>query len=225
MPPGAVLGALRKGFTLIELLAVMAVIATLLSLAAVGVERMSGGQGLNAGISVSEQVFAQARSLAISRGAPVRIAIHNEIDDSNPQSKERFHRMMVVLQQEIDKETGRAINGSWKQVNQPVMLPQGVYYSTRLSSRSVYTKQNMPEQQHQLGKRPSDTASCVVYEINGQGISSNPGATFVLAAGARPPGQKDVILGQERTVAGFIIYRNGNTAPIRDVEKIFTSGS
>ena len=222
---GRLRAALHKGFTLIELLAVMAVVATLLSLAAVGVERMSSGQGLGAGVAVSEQIFTQARNLAISKGAPVRIAVHHELDDSNPENRRRYHRMIVLLQQETNKETGEPVSGSWKQVNQPTMLPSGVYFSSKFSSNSVYTKAPLTESQESFGRLPTDSATAVIYEINGQGICTTPGASFILESGARPPGQPDAIMGQELNLGGFVIWRNANTSPIRDVNKIVESQS
>ena len=206
-----------------ELLAVMAVIAVLLSLASVGVSRMSTGQGLSSGVSIADAVFSEARGLAISRGTQVRVAIHADLDDQDEVKRRRYKRMMMIMIRDLEKESGEEV-AVWKPASQATTLPDQVYFSSRLSSQDIYSQQPVRLAQMKLGKQEEDTAQCYYYEFNPQGGCTTPGATFILEAGSRPPNQPDVVSGKEKNRGGFVIWRNGNTAPIRDTSKLEVLG-
>ena len=78
---------------MVELLAVIAVIAILMSVAAVGIQKMDQGQATSTGLSVSEALFDEARSAAIGRGTRSRVYLHN---DPSPEQRDRFLRLMAV---------------------------------------------------------------------------------------------------------------------------------
>ena len=74
----------RKGFSLVELLAVMTIIAILLSLASVGINKIGKGQGVTAGMALGEGLLTQARSLAMNQNTRARLIIHSDLNDSDP---------------------------------------------------------------------------------------------------------------------------------------------
>jgi len=211
----------KKGFTLIELLLVMTIIAVLLSLASVGISNIGKGQGLTAGMSLGEGMLNQARNLAINQNTTARLLIHNDLNDAIPEERERYRRMMMVVYKETDPDTGDEKSGNaWVRVGQPVFLPNRVYFSPELSMADMRNGGVLPTDRHQLSSQPSDTHECVYYEFNGQGICSTPGAGFILEDGARPVNRERPIIGNSKSVGGFVVMRNGSTAIIRDVNRI-----
>lgn len=211
----------RKGFTLIELLLVMTIIAVLLSVASVGISNIGKGQGLTAGLSLGEGMLNQARNLAINQNTTARVVIHTDLNDAIPEERERYRRMMMVMYKDTDQDTGDEKDGNaWIRVGQPVFLPSKIYFSPELSFEDMRNGGLLPTDRHQLSSQPSDTHQCVYYEFNGQGICSTPGAGFILENGARPLNRERPVIGKSKSVAGFVVMRNGSTSIIRDVNRI-----
>ncbi len=215
--------SLKRGFSLVELLAVMAVIAILLSLASVGVNKMGKSQGLTSGVSIAEGVFAQARSLAIAKGSPTRVVIHARLNDEEERDRRRYLKMMMIMEQEVEDDSSSSdANGLWKSAGQATFLPDQVYYSAELSRTSIELGSPIPEGNHTLGKAADDAVNTYYYEFNSQGICTTPGATFVLESGSRPRNSETVVRGKSNSIGGFMISRNGNTLSIRDTNKLLT---
>ena len=211
----------KKGFSLIELLLMMTIIAVLLSVASVGISNIGKGQGLTAGLSLGEGMLNQARNLAINQNTTARLVIHSDLNDAIPAERERYRREMMVVYKETDPETGDEESGNaWIRVGQPVMLPSKVYYSPELSMADMRNGGVLPTDRHQLSSQASDTHQCVYYEFNGQGICSTPGAGFILENGPRPVNRERPVIGNAKSVAGFVVMRNGSTSIIRDVNRI-----
>jgi len=208
-----------KGFSLVELLAVMTIIAILLSLASVGVSKIGKGQGITSGIALAEGLVSSARSIAKGQGTTARLIIHSELDDTDPIERDRYRRMMMVVYHEIDPDTG-AEKQEWSRSGVPIFLPDQVFFSPERSKKEVATGGDLPKDTFQLSNDPTDTAECYYYEFNSQGICTTPGASFVLENGARPSGQETAILGKGRNIGGFVIWRNGSTSMIRDIDQI-----
>lgn len=210
-----------KGFSLVELLAVMTIIAILLSLASVGISKIGKGQGITSGLALAEGLVTQARSLAKSQGTTVRVIIHSELNDSDPTERDRYRRLMMIVYKEIDPANG-AEKSDWSRYGQPIFMPDQVYYSAERSKEEAATGGTIPKETFQLSNDPADTAECFYYEFNSQGICTTPGASFVLESGARPNGQERAILGRGRDIGGFVIWRNGSTSMIRNIDQIDT---
>ncbi|MDA7888061.1 prepilin-type N-terminal cleavage/methylation domain-containing protein [Akkermansiaceae bacterium] len=208
-----------KGFSLVELLAVMTIIAILLSLASVGISKIGKGQGITSGISLAEGLVGSARSLAKGQGTTTRLIIHTELNDTDPVARDRYRRLMMVVYHEIDPDTG-VEKTTWSRSGSPIFLPDQVFFSGERSRTEAATGGNLPKDTFQLSNDPSDTAECFYYEFNSQGICTTPGASFVLENGARPNGQDRAILGKGRNIGGFVIWRNGSTSMIRDIDQI-----
>ena len=207
--------AVRRGFSLVELLAVMTIIAILLSLASVGVSNIGKGQGVTSGLSLAEGLLSQARSLAINNNATARLIIHNDLNDAIPEESKRYRRMMMVVYKVLDEE-GSEVD-EWIRAGNPVFLPDSVYFSANLSLTDMRGGDQIPTDTHQLTSQVADSHQCFIYEFNGQGILTTPGAGFVLESGPRPPGEPNPIIRKEKDVGGFAILKNGSTTLIRDI--------
>lgn len=202
-----------------ELLTVMAIIAILLSVASVGIQRMGESQGVTSGLAVAEGVFAQAQRLARSNGTSARVVIHSELDDSVEESRRRYRRLLQVVYKKVDPVTGEPEN-SWTLAGQPSTLPDQVFYSPELSRTQIEGGSEIAREQHQLSRDEADTAECYYYEFNSQGLCTTPGASFIVESGPRPRGSERPILGKTRNIGGFILWRSGGTSRIADLARI-----
>jgi prepilin-type N-terminal cleavage/methylation domain-containing protein len=211
---------LRRAFTMVEILAVIAVIAILMSVAAVGVQRMDEGQATAAAVSVTEAIFDEARSAAIGRGTRARVVLHN---DSSPDQRDRYLRFLAVA---IEKD------GNWEFDSRGTTLPSGVYYDklatdeagSKISDIGTYGTMSIA-----LPGDKRNEVNCYYWEFNSEGLCvdadnpGSPGAPFVLAGGVLPPNEDTPrVKGNNRT--GFVVWRNGRTSIFRNPEHI-TSGN
>lgn len=221
--------ATPSGFTLIEIMAVMAVIAVLLSVAAVGIQNIEKGQATTSAVAVTEALFDEARSTAIGRGSRARLLIHNELNDSDPQDRDRYLRYMIVVALATDDQ-GNPTN-QWEAVSRGTSLPSGVYYSSEGSEAAAQRIKEIGKPGEMQMRLPGDRSpkSCIYYEFNSEGVcvdgesgsadSVKPGGAVVLVSGNRPPDRPEpIVLGDNRV--GFVVWRNGRTSLFRHPDQI-----
>jgi type II secretory pathway pseudopilin PulG len=201
---------------MVEILAVIAVIAILMSVAAVGIQKMDQGQATSTALAVSEAIFDEARSSAVGRGTEARVLIHN---DPAPDERDRYLRYLVVAVKE---------NGNWVISSRGTSLPSGVYFDaeatadarTRVSGIGTFGEMSIA--------LPGDKGAqrrCIYYEFNAEGLcvdseaGGEPGAAFVLSGGVLPTNEtKPRVQGNNRV--GFVVWRNGRSSIFRNPEQI-----
>ncbi|MGC6427376.1 MAG: pilus assembly FimT family protein [Akkermansiaceae bacterium] len=210
---------INSGFSLVELLTVMAIISVLLSVAAVGIKNLGKAQGITSALAVSEGVFAQAQQLAKSRSTKVRVIIHSQLQDDDLEERQRYRRLVLIVYKEVDDE-GRE-SQDWLIYGQPKVLPEKVYFSPEISKTDIRgLGGELPKTSFKLSREDGDEAECYYYEYNSQGLISTPGCTFVLESGARPKNSERPKMGNTRNIGGFVLWRNGGTSRITDLERL-----
>lgn len=204
----------RRGFSLVELLVVILIMTILMTMGAMGIRNLTGGKGTSTAIANAEAVFAEARATAIGRSAGTRVLV--DAKDINEQGN--YLRRIVIAAQDIDAD-GKPTN-TWSLSSRGYTLPDGTYFSVELSKKDGSGSQKMEPQQVTLSKT-ADSGQYVVYEFNGQGICTTPGATFIIGAGSRPRGSAPTIAGSaKRDFAGFTIWGKGETSMLRNPAQI-----
>ena len=213
---------------MVEVLTVVAVMAILMSVAAVGIQNIDRGQATTSALAISEAVFDEARSAAVGRGTRARVLIHNNLDDQDESDRDRYLRYLAVAV--YDEE----LNG-WELVSRGTLLPAGVYFDPDLSDQAAMSLPGIGTWGRTNLRLPGEdrsSKSCYYYEFNGEGICIDggetagavnpgvrPGAAFVLVGGVRPGGRaKPKIQGRNQT--GFVVWRNGRTALYRSPDQI-----
>ena len=206
---------LHGGFSLVELLVVILIISLLLTLGAVGLRGMTGGNGVGAAVATSEAIFDEARSIAVGKGTKARVLV----DVTNPQDNENYLRRLLVAFQKLDAQ-GEPTD-EWELASRALSLPEKTFFSR------VYSKKDhegdsgeIDTMQLSINKRAFD-GEYFFYEFNSEGICSNPGASFVVGSGVRPTGEEPRATGEgKRDFAGFVVWRNGRTSLFRGPDQI-----
>jgi type II secretory pathway pseudopilin PulG len=205
----------------------MAVMAILLSVAAMGIQRIDQGQATTTALAVSEAVFEEARSAAIGRGTRARVVIHNEFKDRDNLARERYLRYMFVS---VLNE-----NGQWEIASRGTTLPSGVYYDPDLSEAAAQSVGSGGSEdglgtfgtaQMRTPATRSAQKPVYYYEFNSEGIcvdgeepDAQSGAAFVVVGGVRPPDRDRPII-KRNNKTGFIVWRNGRTSLFRNPNQI-----
>ncbi|MGJ8634925.1 MAG: pilus assembly FimT family protein [Luteolibacter sp.] len=221
--------AKTPGFTLIEVLTVVAIISILMTAAAVGFKNLSAGKGTSTGIAVSESLFNEARTLAVSKNTKSRLLI-----DGDPDS-ETFLRKILVVYGKADADGDIPTNTStgeptqWALSSRGHTFEEGTYFSQDYSGEPAGTV-DTANSMSLFSPDPDITTALTnfggtyfYYEFNSEGIISTPGTRFVIGGG-RPPTssspQPRSVGAAARDFAGFIIWRNGRTSNFRSVEQM-----
>ena len=208
---------LFSGFTLVEMLTVVLIISVLLTLGAVGINRLTNGKGVTNGVSNAEALFDEARAIAVGKGTKARVLV-----DHNTGSENSLRRFLVVYQ-ELDSDGTPKDPETWVLTSRGVTLPEGVYFSEKFSKKD----QDGGGPLEEMSLAQSDTVKkdyvgkYFYYEFNREGLCTTPGATFVLGTGARPQGQEPRVTGSsKRDFGGFVIWRNGRLSAFRGPDHI-----
>jgi prepilin-type N-terminal cleavage/methylation domain-containing protein len=208
---------LFSGFTLVEMLAVVLIISVLLTLGAVGINRLTSGKGVTNGVSNAEALFDEARAIAVGKGTKARVLV-----DNNANSENSLRRLLVVYQ-ELDDEGKPKDPETWVLTSRGVTLSEGVYFSEKFSKKDQQAGGTLDEMtlvQNDTVKKDY-AGEYFYYEFNREGLCTTPGASFVLGAGARPQGQEPRVTGSsKRDFGGFVIWRNGRLSAFRGPDHI-----
>lgn len=211
------------GFTMVEILTVVAVMAVLMSVAAIGIQKLDRGQATTTALAISQAVFAEARSVAVGRGTRARVYIHGEMNDQDEEDQQRYLRYLIVAVLEDGKEN------DFEVVSRGTTLPNGVYFdpdASKDASSSVTGIGTWGRGEVDLPGSGSNVRNCYYYEFNGEGIcvdgskdGADPGAAYVLIGGVRQrDAEKPKMMGNNQT--GFVVWRNGQTAIYRNPDQI-----
>lgn len=202
---------------MVELLVVMLLMTILLSIGA-GIVRGAAGKGVSAALATTEASFDEARAIALGKGTKARVLI----DAKDPESDTYLRR--VLISYEALDENGEP-SGTWELSGRGITLPDRTFFSQDLSMENHENGTQLTEQSFTFNKSAFD-GIYYAYEFNAEGICSTPGASFVIGAGARAPGDKNPVTTSDgrRDFAGFVIWRNGATSVFRSVDQILKGG-
>ena len=77
-----------------------------------------------------------------------------------------------------------------------------------------------------VGVKKAYEGEYFIYRFNSQGVSTNPGASFVIGSGARNSAQSAnfaaprVTGSAKRDFGGFVVWRNGGTSVFRSPDQM-----
>lgn len=201
----------RGGFTLVELLAVIAVVSILMTAGAIGINNLASGKGVGSAVSQSEAVFNLARSIAVSQNTTSRVLVAKTLTSTGAnRHPDDLRRILIVYR---NPETD-----AWELSDRGEFLPSGVYFSetySRADDKAIpsETFTDLPR---------AYQGEYFYYEFNAEGITSNPGAGFVVGNGVWPPGEPSprITSDAKRDFGGFVVWRNGRTSLYRNPSQI-----
>ena len=201
-----------SGFSLVEILIVILIISILMTAGVMGLKNLAAGKGTSSAISTCESLFNEARTIALSKRCKTRVMI-----DINDDSKDDYLRRVVVAHQKINDD-GTIDPSAWVLANRAYIIPAATFYSkeySKLADGSDIPEANMSGENFTARY----AGNYAYYEFNAEGISLNPGASFIIGGGIRPKGQEPrFIKDAEKDLAGFVIWRSGRTSVYRNPE-------
>lgn len=221
---------------MVELLVVIVIISVLLTIATVGLGNM-GGNPVNAGVATAEAVFDEARATAVGKGVRAGVLVAKSLENNSSADL----RQLFVVHEEIDPATGTGKKNpdgtpvpepKWTLSSRGVVLPEGVFFSANLSkvdhSGGSGTLKEISNSDLTNAK-PPQKGNFYLYQFNGEGICSTPGASFVIGRGARNLSQAGdvakprITASSKKDFGGFVIWRNGRTSTFNNPTQISLS--
>lgn len=230
----------RRAFTLVELLAVIAIIGALAVVVTFTFDGGNESYALGNAQRIAASVFQSARSIAVLKNTETRVIIYRGGSTGGRNDSNKQLRYMGVIFK--NKQTDE-----WQPANSGTYLPDGVYFvppnpggagnafgfvagtSGELKESAItYVGDSSDNRFDYSVSFPSvdgDLDSWFFYEFDNRGLSLNPGALFVVAAGERvaPSGGNvahSITFENQYAVAGFAVRKMGGVTLFTDYEDI-----
>ncbi len=226
-----------KGFTLIELIVVIAIMVSMMALAANMMRGGGKGQGLQTAVEMVDGMVQEARLSAMGKGTWSRLIVI-----STPNDQARNMRSMGIL-------TRHPKTGKWSLENRLQTLPAGFYvsptYSTALETAAVPDKSDSKSKMkggkkaakktgfgsadgQDAGKLPGykDLVEYYFIEFDEEGRMSQPkeATRLVVVAGSAGDGTGErptpMANGKPGMAGGVVVYPKGNVSRLRTDEQV-----
>ena len=224
----------KPAFSLVEMLIVIAIMSILMTAGSIGISSMSG-KGVSSGVATAESLFDEARTMAIGKNLRSCVLIAKSLTN-NPADN---LRRILVATEELETDKTKANYGqakdptntapNWSLGSRGAVLPDQTFFSNVYSTTSLTGGSTLPAITLTPGTTNIKSAyqgDYYIYQFNGQGICSTPGASFIIGSGTRnltnntPP---KVTASTRRDFGGFVIWRNGRTSVFRNPDQMGTN--
>jgi prepilin-type N-terminal cleavage/methylation domain-containing protein len=211
------------GFTLVEMLVVIAIMSILMTAGAIGLSGM-GGKGVTSGVAAAESLFDEARSIAVGQRTNARVLIAKDMTNNKSENLRR-----ILVASEALKADGTVDTGKWVISSRGVLLPDQTYfsqtYSTGESGSGTVKDFKLPLPTGKTAANYAYDGTYYYYEFNAEGISTTPGARFIVGAGARKlnasaTDKPRITSSAKRDFGGFVVWRNGRTSMFRSPDQM-----
>jgi len=231
MRPAAYRHKKSKGFSMVEIVMVMAIATILIAFGATVMKGLARGKGVSSALPIMHSVFKEAQAYAKGRGVMTRVVIH--ADDSSSDELDRVRYLRYVGIAAFVDTDGDGTGDEWQLTKQGITLPPGAFLDMDLSRNAAKGAALQSEADGLCDVvLPGDTDArkCFYYEFSSEGFMVDPAASastaprLILNGGRIIPGTGGKLTFRPDTnkklYDGFVIWKSGETAPIRNLDNI-----